>query len=44
MDVLAIRNINSGDLVDIMINIVSNAVMFAWNFWSGHTYLFVYYI
>lgn len=29
MDVLAIRNISSGDLVDIMINIVSNAVMFA---------------
>lgn len=29
MDVLAVRNISSGDLVDIMINIVSNAVIFA---------------
>lgn len=29
MEVVAIRNISSGDLVDITITIVSNAVMFA---------------
>lgn len=42
MEVLAIRYVSFGDLVDIMITTVSNTEMFAWNFCRGYMYLFLY--